>query len=650
MTSPVRWFTDVGQPQCDSAGDSAIHGGSLWIALGHQVQTLVTNVADESTRKKTSDPDVDANANEVEHSLPDGKFRWLAILAGLSIGIYALITLLSWRFEFNSTTTERPIIAVLGLFAIAFAIYLVATAITWHANERSRMLKLVIGSAIAFRVVMLFSLPIQEVDIYRYLWDGVVSTAGVSPFRYSPMRVNKADASTIQDADLIRLVKIREDNPAIAEILNRVHFPELPTIYPPSSQAVFAAATLTTPPSSSLLTRLFVMKAWLVGFDVATLFVVIGLLRRCGKPVGRCVIYAWCPLMMKEVANSGHLDAIAVFLTASGVLLCARWLFPAGQPHDADQTHGADQTHDADQTHGVGDAINSINAVSKTVTALLIAIVLGLAVGAKLYPVVLAPLVLFTLARKQGWRFTVAPAAAFVLTSAVLLSAMVPGQTNSGEPAVAQTGQGDDPSLGVVTFLRRWEMNDFLFLILIENIKPTSHLGPHETAWFTVVPESIRQTTVNYAATRLNVDSGEAPFMIARAITAVVFLVFAVTLAWRTAPKGLDRFCEAAFLTIAWFWLLCPTLNPWYWTWAMPLLPFARGRAWLVVSGLVLMYYLRFWLVYHFPTTAVLGSPYTGAAFFDFVVTWIEFAPWLLALIVGGLLRIRYPNGRTTMN
>ena len=100
-------------------------------------------------------------------------------------------------------------------------------------------------------------------------------------------------------------------------------------------------------------------------------------------------------------------------------------------------------------------------------------------------------------------------------------------------------------------------------------------------------------------------------------------------------------FCEAGFLTLAWFWLLCPTQNPWYWTWALPLLPFARSRVWMAVSGFVLLYYLRFWLTYDWADTSVLGTGYMGSAFFDFVVTWLEFAPWFAWLTAGFFLRHR---------
>jgi hypothetical protein len=116
-------------------------------------------------------------------------------------------------------------------------------------------------------------------------------------------------------------------------------------------------------------------------------------------------------------------------------------------------------------------------------------------------------------------------------------------------------------------------------------------------------------------------------------VTTIGFCAIAGTLLFRAVPAGFPCiFLEAAFLTLAWFWLLSPTQNPWYWIWALPLLPFARGRAWFAVSGLVFIYYLRFWLLYHWPAQGILGTRYNGPLFFDFVMTWIEFGPWLLWL------------------
>jgi len=299
---------------------------------------------------------------------------------------------------------------------------------------------------------------------------------------------------------------------------------------------------------------------------------------------------------------------------------------------------------------------------SATANLTMISLVLALAVGAKLYPIVLAPLICFVLAKRIGWRYVPVPAAVFAATTLVLLWPMMPREKATAtesksaatshqtpQPAPLESTLATDPSRGVTTFLRRWEMNDFIFLLLVENLKPTVELPPNRIAWFSVVPEWIRHSVVASVSNRFEIDAHEVPFLLTRAITGIAFIAIALALAWRAAQTPeVSRYCEASFLTLAWFWLLCPTQNPWYWTWALPLLPFARSRAWLAVSGLVLLYYSRFWLSYHWPDTPVLGTQYVGYAFFDFIVTWIEFAPWLLCLTLGFVLRRRSGGAVTT--
>lgn len=557
----------------------------------------------------------DEHSQEAADQRNSPHLRMLAILAILSTCLYGVISFLSWRFDFDSPRTERPIIVVLLLLAVTFVGYLFAIRLATRAPQDKRLVTLIVWAAVLFRVTLLPSVPIQEVDIYRYVWDGSVSAAGVSPFRYIPEQVRVATADAMNDEPLAKLVRLRDEQPALAEVLRRIHYGELPTIYPPTSQAVFTAAVLTTPPNASVLVRVFIMKAWFIGFDLAALFVILALLRLCRMPVGLCVVYAWCPLLLKEVANSGHLDAVAVFLTTLAIYLTARLLARTVEPPEAPR--------------------------GTVARATLVFVVLALAVGAKLYPIVVAPLLCLVLAKHLGWRRLLVPMTVFAVTTYVIITPMMPHETTSasasGQVAPADSldqlasppGPADDSSLGVVTFLRRWEMNDFIFLVVVENLKPATDLPPGRTAWFSVVPESVRQSLVSAVSARLGVAEAEVPFLVTRALTGTTFLVLACWFAWRAARKAeIASLCEAGFLTLAWFWLLCPTQNPWYWIWALPLLPFARSRAWLAVSGLLLLYYLRFWFSYHWDDTPVLGTRYVGTAFFDFIVPWVEFGPW----------------------
>ena len=260
----------------------------------------------------------------------------LAITGLISWWLYVSIVWLSRDFVYGSPGVDRPLLTVMAIFGSVFVLYLVQTGLVLRIGRNEPdvdpehthgVLPVIVVFAFAFRLLMLFSEPIQEVDAYRYLWDGQAVAAGVNPFRYSPQQVLDAETKFRLPADLQRLAQLRDVAPAQETILKRVHYGELTTVYPPVSQAVFALAAVVTPQSASVPTHLLVMKFFIVTFDLATLGVLILLLRFVGRPEEWSIIYAWCPLVMKEFANSGHLDSIAVFVTMAAIYCAVRGLF-----------------------------------------------------------------------------------------------------------------------------------------------------------------------------------------------------------------------------------------------------------------------------------------------------------------------------------
>lgn len=558
----------------------------------------------------------DARTGETSRAVPP-----LSLLIGLAVALvcaYAAVAALSFRFAPGLEPTGRPIPAVLGLLGFAFVCYLVAIRVALRVGLGAKLSAVILLTSVLIRAVSLVSWPILEIDIYRYIWDGAVGVEGANPYHYSPNQVlSNAPDGQLPD-ELRRLVDLRAENAALDTILARVHYGELPTIYPPTSQAVFALAVLATPAGAGVFAHVVVMKTVFVLFDLATVVVVIGLLRLSGKHVGWSIAYGWCPLVVKEFANSGHLDSLAVFLTTLALYIALKPL--------------------------AGGARGRAGGATATLTAVLLA----LAVGAKLYPIVLLPLFVAIWIRTRGWRSATIATASFLVVATIVLWPMLPGRheecpTDSGQavarrdavPPPVDTAELEpqDPGGGLVAFLRRWEMNDFLFLIVVENLKPAAGVEPARRPWFSIVPENLRTTRVSIPSRRLELSASEAAFVLARAGTGIVFVLIAGSLLWRARASGDPAaWLRVAFLTLAWFWLLAPTQNPWYWIWAIPLVMFGGSRAWLAVSGLTMMYYLRFWLVGNWPEEPLFGTAYAGAAFFDFVVTWIEFGPWLLWL------------------
>lgn len=141
--------------------------------------------------------------------------------------------------------------------------------------------------ALLFRLIGIFGEPLLEDDFYRYLLDGCLFISEGSPYGIAP-------SSLFLDNDL---------SPQCRETLNWINNPDIPTIYGPLLQYVFAAAHLASPANIDLLQIIVVL------FDVG----VILLLKNLARPRS-ILLYAWNPLVIKEIAFTAHPDIIGVYL------------------------------------------------------------------------------------------------------------------------------------------------------------------------------------------------------------------------------------------------------------------------------------------------------------------------------------------------
>ena len=605
-------------------------------------------------------------------SSKDQSLRWKLSLVGvLMLLIYLAISWLSFDCQQSDPEKTRPLLMVLSLFTIAGVGYLyVCWQLIWkNASEQPpetgdsggsgiNGLMLVFGLGVLFRLVLLFSVPIQEVDLYRYLWDGVVVSQGISPYEYSPKEVELVPSKGIPNyrsklterEDLENLSRLAT-SPAIEETFKGVHFEEYTTPYPLTNQIPFAIAASVGKVIGSYWGMLYAMKGVLIVFDLASAFLLVLLLKRLSLPSIWVVAYLWCPLLLKEIANSGHLDSIAVFFNVAAVyvMVASYWRFP--RPDETEQGHRSAEV--LKQSSFLGSCC--------------VAVLLALAVGAKLFPVILGPIWASLMLKRMRFA-AVVPLFIFGVVTAALLWPMVgkagpvyDALENAKELVASLKGDARyqkqalelGPPAGIEAFVSRWEMNDFIFMIIIENLKPYGRSAQQYAAenesteskvWFVKTTNPWRHQFADWYSQLTDGPKASAPFSFTRRLTLVVFalvVLWTCVRLWRHDDPLV--FLELVFLTIAWFWLLAPTQNPWYWTWALPWLVFCRSRIWYVVAIVTMAYYLRFYYEYHGTVTpnepGLMGTPYAGTAFFDFIFPVLEFAPILLALLVSSSVR-----------
>jgi hypothetical protein len=399
--------------------------------------------------------------------------------------------------------------------------------------------------------VLVLQPPVLSDDVHRYRWDARVLLAGVDPYAHAP--------------DAPQLSSLRDDD------WSRINHREVPTIYPPLAQLIFAvgfAPGALAGTSAGASIALFKLLALLMHLAAAALVYALARARdgSAAHALRALSLLALNPLALSEAALGGHVD---VAMGACALLFA----------------------------HALAGSCGGARA----------AVLAGLLSGLKLLGFALLPLLW-----PRGARWV---ALALVLSLAALLP-------------LARAGHADPGAVsGIGHYAQRWRGNEGPFAMLdaaaralVDRVADAdaagadgrgagmqqSQVGPAEIA----LPRLARLlATVSggpldpSGALRAErkqprapgvFDRGHLAGLLARAVAAAAVLALALVLTWRRVEPLLAA--RSVLLAVL---LLAPQLHPWYLLWLLPL-ETALGRSTaLVWSAVALVAYapLDGWLV-----------------------------------------------------
>ena len=235
--------------------------------------------------------------NRLQNSSPAMPSKYAqAVIVGLGL-ISGLIYLFNFKLHpyfapfgfINNTGIQFYIFLFIILSALySTGIYLVFKHRFFWKHSKA-MVFVIIIFAVIFRACLLPADPsVLSNDMYRYIWDGRVQQNGFNPYQHPP--------------DAAELKELRD-----AEVYPNINRKSYPTLYPAGAQIFFRLFHIIVGES------VFGYKSLMTLFDVATLFVLLALLRIQSFDETRLFIYAWNPLVIFEIAYSGHLEGLTVF-------------------------------------------------------------------------------------------------------------------------------------------------------------------------------------------------------------------------------------------------------------------------------------------------------------------------------------------------
>jgi alpha-1,6-mannosyltransferase len=225
---------------------------------------------------------------------PRTVFRSVSIKWTVTLSVLGVAMLLLYRIAVHSKEVA-DIVWFLKLVVVQLVIYLAAAWLSLRTKDSRLLLVLGLIFAALFRLSIVFSPPYLSDDIYRYIWDGRVQSAGINPYRYIPAEEPLAD--------------LRDEK--IYPNINRRDYAH--TMYPPVAEGAFLLITR----FSESVTW---MKAAMLGFEAIAVWALVQLLFSFGFARQRVLIYAWHPLAVWEFAGSGHVDVLAIAFIALALL------------------------------------------------------------------------------------------------------------------------------------------------------------------------------------------------------------------------------------------------------------------------------------------------------------------------------------------
>ena len=177
--------------------------------------------------------------------------------------------------------------AMAQLVAVLLAAALGSIALLWIALDArfSRMpLAWVFGLALLFRLLAVQGEPLLEDDHFRYLWDGMRTAQHFDPYRRAP-------SAFFGSSDL---------SAPWQDILSGINNPNIPTIYGPVLQALFALGYFLAPGQIGAIQGLLLLV------DLGCMAMLV----RQGVGARWLLVYALHPMILKEAMASAHPDGL----------------------------------------------------------------------------------------------------------------------------------------------------------------------------------------------------------------------------------------------------------------------------------------------------------------------------------------------------
>ncbi len=481
----------------------------------------------------------------------------LILFGTFSLILYLWMTELSRQFNWGEGYADRPILTYLAIYFALFIQY--ACACQWISKEKEKRFSLwiIIIWGLMFRAILIPSNQIQEDDVYRYMWDGKVFAEGINPYKYAPAEVNGYMEFKIQEPENFEKTYTVNERQEL-ERLNKLKW-ENDAALTTLERVNHPDVPTIYPPMAQLVFRLVASAQPDSILAMRLAFLVFDLLT-----------------LFFIIKILGALN--------KNLNLCLVYFW---SPLVIKETFNS--------THldiiGIAFLCASIYLLILHRHILAMLCLAGGVLG-KLYPAILLPFYLERAALQS--QISRNP----MLSGMLQLLLVFAGAVLIGYLPFTDTGL--KTFAGLKTFSTYWQSNDSVFSLLVFFFEDVLRLKTLE----------------------LTVFSNDLPTFLSKVAVVLILLAVLFHLLFKRnfLQKPRELLLRSLFILMALVFILSPVQNPWYLLWVVPFLCLFPMRSWILLTGLVGLYYLDFYFDYQ-------DIPQYSAW-----IPWLEYTPFYIYL------------------
>lgn len=224
----------------------------------------------------------------------------------LLLAIVSVFFYISFAYDLQRTDYTKLILLYAALFFLCYKL------IQFAKHD----FKFLVGIAILFRLLFLFSIPNLSQDFYRFIWDGRMILEGFNPYLYTvDSFINNAQFPVNQAIELHSGMGA----------LSAGHY----TNYPPINQLCFVIAGIFS--GNNILGSVVVMRLLIILADIGILYFGKKLLTKLKLPIHNIFWYLLNPFIIIELTGNLHFEAVMIFflIWALYLLQLGKWKLAA---------------------------------------------------------------------------------------------------------------------------------------------------------------------------------------------------------------------------------------------------------------------------------------------------------------------------------